>query len=541
MQKRKEEALLKITFYGAAKAVTGSCCCIETGGKRILIDCGLKQGRDESDGNELPFSATSIDHVIVTHAHIDHSGRLPLLSKNGYSGVFYCTGMTERLLSIMLPDSAYIQQRDAEWDNQKGKRQGKPPVEPLYTIQDAEATLKKISSYPYMQKFDICKGVSARFSDAGHILGSACVELWLEENGITKKLVFTGDLGNTDQPIIRDPQKIEQCDYLITESTYGARTHEPPEDYTEDLANVLDKVFARGGNVIIPSFAVGRAQELLYIIREIKKRKLVNTLPDFKVYLDSPLATAATRIFNGDLSGYLDDEALKLIKLGENMFRFPGLTLTESYEDSIALNNDPEPKVIISASGMCDAGRIRHHLKHNLWRNECAVVFVGYQAEGSLGRRLLDGEPRVRILGEDISVNAEIINFKGMSAHADREQLFEFADHFNPRPIHVFVVHGDTENAEGYTAYLKARGFSVHTPDLFEVYDLAENKLLKAGIPPKPKAEKEISGKSLPDAYGELMKEINELTEYVSQNKISNKELRKLSSRIRRAMDSWKK
>ena len=359
---------MKLTFYGATRSVTGSCFHLATGGKRVLVDCGLQQGRDERDNEVLHFNAAEIDYVIVTHAHIDHSGRLPLLVKRGFRGEIFATRLTAELLSIMLLDSAHIQESDAQWENQKGKRAGREPKEPLYTAEDVLKCLKLVKTFDYNEKFEICEGISCRFADAGHLLGSAFAEIWMTEGGVTKKIVFSGDIGNVDQPIIRDPSVITEADYVVTESTYGDRYHEGDGEYIDGLAEILDETFAKGGNVIIPAFAVGRTQELLYFFRDIKKRGLVKSLPDFEVYVDSPLAKRATEIFSGDLTGYMDDEAKALILDGEHMLCFPNLKLTQTTDESRALNDDMTPKVIISASGMCDAGRIRHHLTHNLWR-----------------------------------------------------------------------------------------------------------------------------------------------------------------------------
>ena len=416
---------MKLTFFGAAKAVTGSCHCVEVRGKKILIDCGLQQGKDERDNTVLDFAPNYIDYVIVTHAHIDHSGRIPLLIKQGFQGQIFATRLTGELMSIMLQDSAHIQEMDAQWKNQKGKRAGRPPVEPLYTVADAAQVPEHLVTVEYGQIIELCEGVKIRFVDAGHLLGSASVEMWLEENGVEKKIVFSGDIGNHNQPIIRDPSLIDGADYVVMESTYGDRNHDPVVSYTAELAKIIDDTFSKGGNVIIPSFAVGRTQELLYFMREMKKEGLV-------------------KIFSGDLRGYLDDDALEVVKDGERLFTFPGLTMTESSEESKMLNMDKSSKVIISASGMCDAGRIRHHLKHNLWREECAIVFVGYQGEGTLGRHLLEGAKQVRLFGEDIAVNASIYNFKGLSSHADRDHLIEWIEHIQePTPQQIFVVHGD--------------------------------------------------------------------------------------------------
>lgn len=530
---------MKLTFFGAAKAVTGSCHCVEVGGKKVLIDCGLQQGRDEVDNYHLDFAANYIDAVIVTHAHIDHSGRIPLLVKQGFQGNIYCTRLTADLLDIMLQDSAHIQEMDAEWKNQKGKRSGQAPVEPLYTVADVAGVIEKLVICEYGEEREILSGVRLRFTDAGHLLGSACAELWLKEGDVEKKIVFSGDLGNVDQPIIRDPQPIDfPADYVVTESTYGDRNHEPPESYTEALAQIIDETFSKGGNVIIPSFAVGRTQELLYFMREMKEQGLVKNNPDFKVVVDSPLANKATKVFSGNLYGYLDEEAIEAIKQGA-LFTFPGLTLTETSEESKALNLDKSSKVIISASGMCDAGRIRHHLKHNLWRPESVVVFVGYQAVGSLGRALLDGVQNVRLFGESIAVRARIVNFKGLSSHADRDHLIAWAEQFNnPRPAHYFVVHGDEDVAELYAQTLRDRGLAAHAPEYEEVYDLATNTLLAAGVPRAPQT-KAAKPKESP-AYRRLEETGRELMELIQRSKgVANKDLAKLADQLRSLMNKF--
>jgi len=530
---------MKLTFYGAAHAVTGSCHCLEVNGKKILIDCGLQQGGDEVEENALPFAANQIDHVLVTHAHIDHSGRVPLLVKEGFGGNIIATRLTGQLMSIMLRDSAHIQESDAQWKNQKGKRAGRPEVEPLYTLADAEETLQRLEVYDYGQMVDVCEGVKIRFVDAGHLLGSACIEIWATEGDVSKKLVFSGDLGNVDQPVIRDPQPVDEADYVIMESTYGDRNHEPPESYTEALAQLIDDVFSKGGNIIIPSFAVGRTQELLYFIREIKDRGLVTSVPNFTVCVDSPLAVEATRVYSGDLHGYLDEEAIAVLQGGDDLFTFPGLTLSRTSEESKALNADKTSKIIISASGMCDAGRIRHHLKHNLWRSECAVVFVGYQGEGTLGRRLLDGAKSVKLFGEEIAVNARIINFKGLSSHADRDHLLAWIDRYAPKPQQVFVVHGDAPVTDLFARDLNERKLPAHAPLYQEVYDLAENRVLEKGIvvERKPKS----GGASAPSpAYVRLQDVSRDLADLVSRSRgLPNKDLAKLADQIRQVMDKW--
>ena len=526
---------MKLTFFGAAKAVTGSCHCLEVNGKRILIDCGLQQGRDERDNRVLDFAPGYIDCVIVTHAHIDHTGRIPLLVKQGFHGRIVTTCLTGQLMSIMLRDSAHIQESDAQWQNQKGRRAGRAPVEPLYTIADAENAMGLVETYEYGEMVDLFEGVRLRFTDAGHLLGSACAELWLTEEGVTRKIVFSGDLGNVDQPIIRDPQPIDEADYVVMESTYGDRLHEPPESYTEALAQIIDETFEKGGNVIIPSFAVGRTQELLYFMREMKEEGMVKSHPDFRVCVDSPLANEATRIYSGNLHGYLDEDAIEALK-GGALFQFPGLTLTETSEESKALNLDTSSKVIISASGMCDAGRIRHHLKHNLWRKECVVVFVGYQAEGSLGRALLEGAKSVKLFGEEIAVNARIVNFKGLSSHADRDHLLAWAKHYAPKPRHIFVVHGEASVTEIFAQKLRDAGLAAHAAEYEEVYDLAADRMLSAGVPLPPKP---VSASGSP-AYRKLEAAGQDLMEAIRHNKGgTNKDLAKFADQLLALAEKW--
>ena len=530
---------MKLTFFGAAHAVTGSCHCLEVNGKKILIDCGLQQGRDEHDENALDFAPSYIDYVIVTHAHIDHSGRIPLLVKEGFQGQIFATRLTCQLMSVMLRDSAFIQESDAEWQNQKGKRAGRPPVEPLYTVADAEAALQQLFPAEYGQILDLCDGVRIRFRDAGHLLGSSMVEIWATEGGVTKKLVFSGDLGNIDQPIIRNPEFLDEADYVVMESTYGDRNHEIPESYVESLAQLIDDTFARGGNVIIPSFAVGRTQELLYFLREIKHQGLVKSFPSFQVCVDSPLAAEATRIYSGDLRGYLDEEAITVLQGGENLFTFPGLTLVQSTDESKALNMDKSSKVIISASGMCDAGRIRHHLKHNLWRQECSVVFVGYQAEGSLGRRLLEGAKSVKLFGEEIAVNARIVNFQGLSSHADRDHLLAWIQHFSPAPQQVFVVHGDSEVTDLFARDLNELGIAAHAPLYEEVYDLSSNSLLAKGVVLE---HRKVSGGAAAGspAFVRLQDVSRQLEALISRSRgRPNKDLARLADQIRQVMEAW--
>jgi len=529
---------MKLSFFGADQCVTGSCHCLEVNGKRILIDCGLQQGRDEIDNRELPFAPNTIDYVLITHAHIDHSGRVPMLIKQGFDGKIITTRLTADLLAIMLADSAHIQESDAEYDNRKNQRAGRPLVEPIYTTEDAMRTLTYIQTCEYDQTVEICEGVTAVFTDAGHLLGSASITMELTENGVTKTVVFSGDIGNTNQPIIRDPILLKRADYVVMESTYGDRNHQEVWSYTSELAEVVDRTLGRGGNVIIPAFAVGRTQEILYFLRRIKQENLVKSVKDFPVYIDSPLAGKATKVFCGDLRGYLDEEALELVKEGEAMFSFPGLRMTQTVEESKELNADKTPKVIISASGMCDAGRIRHHLKYNLWRPESIVVFVGFQSPGTLGRTLMDGAEKVKMFGEDIAVRAEIVNFRGLSSHADRDHLLEWAKSFE-NTTHFFVVHGDREVAPYFAESLQRLGLSAHAPQYTEVYDLAANRQLETGYLPERK-KKTAAGEKISAAYQRLVAMGKLLQEVILRSKgRSNKDLSKFAEQIKQLIDRW--
>ena len=531
---------MKLSFYGADQCVTGSCHCLEVGGKHILIDCGLQQGRDEIDNASLPFHPGQIDYVLVTHAHIDHSGRIPLLIKQGFQGRILTTRLTADLLDIMLQDSAHIQESDAEYKNRKNQRAGRPMEEPLYTVEDAMRVREFMDTCEYGQQIHICDGVDAVFIDAGHLLGSASIRLTLTEGGETRTIVFSGDIGNVDQPIIRNPQFFTGADYVVMESTYGDRNHTEVWSYTDELAQIIDETLGRGGNVVIPAFAVGRTQELLYFIREIKDKGMVKSDPDFPVYIDSPLAKKATTIFTGDLRGYLDEAALELVQDGTHMFNFTNLRMTETSEESKMLNMDPTPKVIISASGMCDAGRIRHHLKHNLWRPECTVVFVGYQGEGTLGRTLLEGVKSVKLFGEEIAVHAQIVNFQGLSSHADRNHLLSWIQAIQaPKPQHVFVVHGDREVAPFFAKTIQGLGFTAHAPQYTEVYDLIADKVTEPGYLPERKA-RTTGGMRASAAYERLVAVGNMLMESIKRSRgRDNKSLARFADQLRQLLEKW--
>lgn len=533
---------MKLSFFGADQCVTGSCHCLEVNGKKILIDCGLQQGRDEVDNSSLPFHAGEIDFVLVTHAHIDHSGRIPMLLKQGFQGRIFATRLTAQLLDIMLQDSAHIQESDAEYQNRKNLRAGRPTVEPLYTVEDAQQVREFLTTCEYGEKVDLCEGVSMECIDAGHLLGSASMKLTLTENGETRTIVFSGDIGNVDQPIIRDPQFFHEADFVVMESTYGNRNHTEVWSYTDELAQIIDETLGKGGNVVIPSFAVGRTQELLYFIRQIKDENLVKSVPNFDVYVDSPLSKAATTIFCGDLRGYLDEEAMALVKDGTHMFNFPGLHLTETVDESKNLNLDPSPKVIISASGMCDAGRIRHHLKHNLWRPESAVVFVGFQSPGTLGRHLLDGAESVKMFGEEIAVRAKIVNFQGLSSHADRDHLLNWIDQFaSAKPTHVFVVHGDREVAPAFAADLAERGFAAHAPRYTEVYDLLTDRIVEQGYLPEPKKKSFEGAPRVSSAYRRLVELGDALAALIRRSQgRDNKTLADFAESLRKILEKFK-
>lgn len=529
-----------LKFYGADKEVTGSCHYLEANGKRLLIDCGLLQGHDvnkeEQDG--FPFDAASIDYVLVTHAHIDHTGRLPLLVKKGFKGEIYATRKTCELMRVMLADSAHIQEMDAEWKQRKHRRSGDEIEEPLYTVQDAADTFQHLRSCEYGEVLEIAGGIAARYIDAGHLLGSASIELTVREDGETRTIVFSGDIGNPDQPIIRDPQYFHTADYVVMESTYGDRLHEKPDDLVKDLAEIIDSTLLRGGNVVIPAFSVGRTQELLYYIREIKERFLVKSVPRFPVYVDSPLALEATKIYDNDLTGYADEETVQLLRQGFKPLDFPGQHLCQSAEESIALNGDETPKVIISSSGMCEAGRIRHHLKHNLWRPECSIVFVGYQANGTLGRMLLNGVRNVKLFGESIAVKAQIHNYRSMSGHGDKNELLRWISQFKTPIQKVFVVHGEEETAEHFAGTLGDLGLDVFVPDYRAEYDLILNQCTFAGVAHETAGEG-AGGKTSPDyerlaALGNMIQEVI----HHSQGR-PDKEIRRLADQLHGLVEKW--
>ena len=477
---------MELTFFGAARTVTGSSFLLEHDGFSVLIDLGLPQGSDERVmGEDLPFSPQMVDAVILTHAHIDHSGRLPLLARMGYAGAIYATEATSELSDIMLEDSAHIQESEAEWKTRKRKRHGEDKVEPLYTAEDARAALELFHTVGYGERVDLSPTLWFEMIDAGHLLGSASARIHCITPSGEKTIVFSGDIGNTDQPMIKDPQYFGEADFAVMESTYGDRLHQAASGSegelllarAKKLAEITDRTFRRGGNLVIPSFAVGRTQEILYLFRIIMERKMVPY--EIPVFLDSPLSVKATKVFSSCLrSDYFDDEARELIRAGVNPILFPSLVTITDVADSKALNDRKESAVIISSSGMCEAGRIRHHLKHNLWRHDSTVLFVGYQAEGTLGRSLIDGTDHVTLFGEQISVNAEIAVLEGTSGHADQKGLIRWIRAFERKPEAVFVVHGEENTAQYFASKLKnEEGLHAYAPKLYEHFDLLSDEI----------------------------------------------------------------
>ncbi|MDD4689635.1 MAG: MBL fold metallo-hydrolase [Eubacteriales bacterium] len=531
---------MKLTFIGAAHEVTGSCALLEACGKKILIDCGMEQGGDTYENADLPVSPSEIDAICLTHAHIDHSGMIPAMFANGYIGPVYATEATHRLCGIMLLDSAHIQEQEAQWHNKKAARSGTEKYEPIYTVEDAAASLKHFESYGYNEPVDIFKGITIRFIDAGHLLGSSSIQFTINEQGESTTILFSGDLGNVARPLIRDPQKPLQSDYVVIESTYGDRVHGERPDYIAQLTEIMNETFSKGGNLVIPSFAVGRTQELLYLFRIIKDRHLLKEFGNFLVYVDSPLAVEATKIYQGDLFDYYDDEALELLRQGINPINFPGLHLSITKEDSMAINFDMTPKVIISASGMCEAGRIRHHLKHNLWEERNTILFVGYQATGTLGRKLLDGATSVRLFGEEIQVKARIDSVVGISGHADRDMLLGWIGSLEKPPKRVFVNHGDDIICDSFAQTIQNKfQFDAIAPYSGDEYDLVTGERTKYGK--IIKLTKVTEGRKRANiAYEKLIYAFQRLKVVIDLSKeLSNKDLAKFTDQINSLCDKY--
>ena len=532
---------MKITFIGAAHQVTGSCTLVEWMDNRyFLVDYGMEQGENDFVMEELPVAPGQIEYVFLTHAHIDHSGMLPLLYKRGFRGTIYATAETENLCSIMLADSAHIQETDAAYETKKNLRHSGTVVEPLYTSEDVAETMDLFKPCEYGEIYMVDEGLSARFTDAGHLLGSSFVELFLEDRGETRKLVCTGDVGNLEQPIINNPQPVKEADYLLIESTYGTRIHEFVTPPIPALTEILRETFSRGGSVIIPSFAVGRTQELLYFFREIKQNHPIPEYDSFPVYVDSPLANEATAVFLQCSQVCLDPPTREIMAEGQNPIWFDGLYTTVSSDESKALNTDKTSKVIISSGGMCEGGRIRHHLKHNLWDSRNTILFVGYQANGTLGRIIYDGAESVKIFGEEIDVKARIALLQGISGHADRDGLINWLSAFDKKPSWVFVNHGDDQSCSGFASYVQDNlGLQSLAPYSGSEFDLLKGEWIRLTEPVvKKKSTASGSGVSVAKdkkdkAYNDLMAAVSSLERFTEQLKgHANSEIKQLTKKI---------
>ena len=532
---------MKLMFIGADHEVTGSCHYLEAAGKHILVDRGMEQGINPFENAELPVQEAMIDYVFLTHAHVDHSGMLPQLFARGFRGKIYATRATAELCDIMLRDCAHIQQQEAEWKNRKARRHsGTEKHEPPYTMEDAQGTIGLLVPCEYGELIEVCDGIQIRFTDIGHLLGSSSIEVWAEEKGFKRKLCFSGDIGNKHQPLIRDPQPTAQADYVIMESTYGDRLHSTERpDYIAGLAEVIQETFDKGGNVVIPSFAVGRTQEILYFLRKIKEDGLVINHGRFPVYVDSPLAVEATGIFEKNIYECFDAEALELVHRGINPISFPGLHLSITSDESKAINFDDTPKVIISASGMCDAGRIKHHLKHNLWREECTVLFVGYQSVGTLGRTILEGASEVKLFGETVDVRARIMAFQGLSGHADKNGLIEWLNGFQEKPRKVFIVHGEDTVCTSFAECLKyEHGYDTYAPFSGTRFDLINN-VFEYEAAPKAK-EKKAKAAVVNSVYARLEAAGQRLLAIIRNGKgMANKDMGKFADQINALCDKW--
>ncbi len=537
---------MKVTFLGAARTVTGSNFLVEGAGKKFLVDCGMYQGSAElelANDEDFRYDVSTIDFMVLTHAHIDHSGRIPKLYLAGYRNPVIATKATCDLCNIMLPDSGHIQETEIEWKNRKRIREGKKPLPPLYTAQDAIDSLVLFKPISYDEIIDIDENIKLRFNDAGHMLGSSIIEVWITENGETKKIVFTGDLGNNDMPLLDAPTMIESCDYLVMESTYGNRLHIRNDEKAKLFLNIVSETLDKGGNVVIPSFAVGRTQEILYELNKLKEEN--NENEEFKskykklmqapVFVDSPLAISATEVFRQNMDLF-DEEVQKDIESGDNPLDFPGLQFTKTADESKALNEMDMASIIISASGMCDVGRIKHHLKHNLWDPKNTILFVGYQAPGTLGRSIVDGAKKVKIFGEEIAVNARIEYIEGYSGHADQEWLLNFVYSFINKPKHIFLVHGEFEGQKVLKEkIIENTEIPVTIPELGDVYSLDESLKLVDRIEPSDRYK--YLRLSILDRIETLKEEIDDMGSIVKENMLTedtkDEELLKLNEKVK--------
>ena len=538
---------MKVTFLGATKTVTGSNFLVEAAGKKFLVDCGMYQGKAEDEWeNSAPFAydVYDIDFMLLTHAHIDHSGRIPKLYKEGYRNPIYATKATCELCSIMLPDSGHIQEMEIEWKNRKRVRKGLDPEPPLYTAEEATKCLEVFSPVKYDEIIDISDKIHVRFNDAGHMLGSAIIEIWAEEDGKTTKAVFTGDLGNNDIPLLSSPTMIDDADYLVMESTYGGRLHNRNDDKAEMFLNIVSETLDKGGTVVIPSFAVGRTQEILYELNNLKDirtdeefRKKYETLMRVPVYVDSPLAISATQIFKDNMDIF-DEETQEIMRRGDNPLEFPGLQFTKTAEESKELNEKNESSIIISASGMCEVGRIKHHLKHNLWNPNSTILFVGYQAPGTLGRKIVDGAKKVKIFGEEIAVNARIEYIEGYSGHADQEWLLNFVYSFLRKPKTIFLVHGEPEGQVILKQKLQGTTqIPVIIPEYGEEYELNEEVQRLGRVRGAKEHEKKYIRLEVLDRIQTLKEELEDMSDIVKEDMLNedakDEDIEKINERIK--------
>lgn len=521
---------MKLTFLGADHEVTGSCHYLCVGDKNILIDCGMEQGNDVYENQELPIPASDVDYVLLTHAHIDHSGLIPLLYVNGFRGSIYCTEATVQLCDIMLRDSAHIQMFEAEWRNRKAKRSNGTLKEfiPLYDAKAVYEVMKQFVGVKYDEIINIDDNISVRFKDVGHLLGSASIEVWAKEKNkeaeVSKKIVFSGDIGNINKPITKDPAMVDTADYVVMESTYGNRSHNGTPDYVKELVSVFKRTFDRGGNVVIPSFAVGRTQEILFEINKLKDkrddeefRKKYEELMRVPVYVDSPLAISATEVFEENMDLF-DEETKAYIQKGNNPLEFPGLKFTRTVEESKALNESDESCIIISASGMCDVGRIKHHLKHNIWNPKNTILFVGYQAPGTLGYSIVNGAKKIKLFGEEVAVNARIEYIEGYSGHADQEGLLNFIYSFLKKPKHIFLLHGEPEGQEVLkNKILETTNLPVSIPSFGETYELTDTDVRLIGRYRRPEKEyNKFTKLAIIDRLNALKEKINDMEDIVN-------------------------
>ena len=535
---------MKITFLGATRTVTGSNILVETKDKKFIVDCGLYQGQDKEvllNTEEFMFNPAEIDFMLLTHAHIDHSGRIPKLYVDGYRGPIYATKATCDLCSIMLPDSGYIQESEVEWLNRKRKREGKHDVAPIYTYQDAVDSLVLFEKVTYSETIQLTPDIRVRFNDAGHMLGSAVIEVWVTENGEEQKIVFTGDLGNNDIPLLKEPTMIDDADIVVMESTYGDKLHEQKESKAAEFLKIVSSTLENGGNVVIPSFAVGRTQEILYEIQKSKQsddpefRREFDEVMNAPVYVDSPLAISATEIFLRNLD-CLDEEVQEDIREGKRPLDFPGLKFTPSVEESRNLNENANRSIIISASGMCEVGRIKHHLKHNLWRTDSTVLFVGYQAVGTLGRKIVDGAKQVKIFGEEIGVNAKIKYIEAFSGHADKNGLIKFIDSFKTKPKQIYLVHGDEDAQLSLADELVDKyHIPVDIPRRGDVYDATTRRINKVGEI-KSANEYKYARLELLERIETLREEINDMSMIIKEDlkkETADKKISDLTEKIK--------